>query len=333
MNIKAVAKRANVSTATVSRTINDSSKVKPETAERVRQAIQELNFYPNTHARTLVSGRSRMLGLIISDITNPFFPELVKSFEDQAVQRGQEVIIGNTDYKPKRMVGCIRRMLERKVDGVAILTSETDPELLAELTRRNIPMVLLDAARTGVHSATVRIDYPQGIRQALEHLFSLNHRRIAFIAGPQDLQSARTRREAFVAGLKERRIAVRPEMIAQGDHRIEGGFAAMQTLLKLPELPTAVIASNDLTAIGALDAIYGAGLKVPQDISLVGFDDISFAHLTQPRLTTVLLSRTQIAVTAFAALEKLIRNENDKPEYVIATRLVLRASTAIYSPE
>jgi len=132
MNIKEVAKRAKVSTATVSRTINDSEKVRPGTAARVRQAIEELNFYPNTHARTLVSGRSRMLGLIISDITNPFFPELVKSFEDQAVERGQEVIIGNTDYNPKRMAGCIRRMVERKVDGVAIMTSEADPALVME---------------------------------------------------------------------------------------------------------------------------------------------------------------------------------------------------------
>ena len=329
MNIKQVAKRANVSTATVSRTINESSKVKPETAARVRAAIEELNFYPNTHARTLVSGRSRMLGLIISDITNPFFPELVKSFEDQAVQRGQEVIIGNTDYKTKRMAGCIRRMLERKVDGVAILTSETDPELLAELTRRDIPMVLLDAAtQAGTHSATVRLDYRQGIREALEHLWSLNHRRIAFIAGPLVLLSARIRREAFVAGLKAHKLPVSPEMIEQGDHRIEGGFSAMQNLLKLPELPTAVIASNDLTAIGALNAIHDAGLRVPVDISLVGFDDIAFAHLTQPRLTTVLLSRKDIAVAAFTALEKLIRNEKHEGEYVIPAHLVLRSSTA-----
>src|SRR5437016_13647621 len=144
MNIREVAKRAKVSTATVSRTINDSEKVKPGTAERVRKAIEELNFYPNTHARTLVSGRSRMLGLIISDITNPFYPELVKSFEDQAVERGQEVIIGNTDYNTKRMAGCIRRMVERKVDGVAIMTSEADPGLITELTRRNIPTVFMD---------------------------------------------------------------------------------------------------------------------------------------------------------------------------------------------
>lgn len=328
MNIKEVAKRAHVSTATVSRTINDPSKVKPHTAERVRKAIKDLNFYPNTHARTLVSGRSRMLGLIISDITNPFFPELVKSFEDQAVQRGQEVIIGNTDYKPKRMAGCIRRMLERKVDGVAILTSESDSELLAELTRRNIPMVLLDTVRSGAHSATVTVDYAQGIREALEHLFSLNHERIAFISGPLDLHSARVRRTAFVCGMKARGITIEPEMIEKGDHRIEGGLIAMKHLLGLKQPPTAVMASNDLTAIGALGAIHDTGLKVPDDISLIGFDDISFAHLTQPRLTTVLLSRTQIAMTAFAALQKLIANEKEQFDYTIPTHLVMRASTS-----
>jgi DNA-binding LacI/PurR family transcriptional regulator len=327
MNIKEVAKRARVSTATVSRTINDSEKVKPGTAARVRKAIEDLNFYPNTHARTLVSGRSRMLGLIISDITNPFFPELVKSFEDQAVEGGQEVIIANTDYSPKRMAGCIRRMVERKVDGVAIMTSEADPALFTELTRRNIPTVFMDTGKAGPYSANVRIDYTQGVHEALQHLFALNHRRIAFIAGPMNLESARTRRDAFLSGLKSRGLSERA-MIEKGDHRIEGGATAMRSLLKLPQRPTAVVASNDLTAIGALRAILDAGLRVPNDISLIGFDDISFAHLTQPPLTTVILSRIQLAVTAFAALEALIRKEDGRHvDYLIPTHLVIRGST------
>ena len=171
MNIKEVAKRARVSTATVSRTINDSEKVKPGTAARVRKAIEELNFYPNTHARTLVSGRSRMLGLIISDITNPFFPELVKSFEDQAVQRGQEVIIGNTDYNPKRMAGCIRRMVERKVDGVAIMTSEADPGAGHRTHAKKHPHCFYGYRQAGPHSANIRIDYAQGIHEALDISF------------------------------------------------------------------------------------------------------------------------------------------------------------------
>jgi DNA-binding LacI/PurR family transcriptional regulator len=327
MNIKEVAKRAKVSTATVSRTINNSEKVKPATAERVRQAIEELNFYPNTHARTLVSGRSRMLGLIISDITNPFFPELVKSFEDQAVQRGKEVIIGNTDYNPKRMAGCIRRMVERKVDGVAIMTSEGDPALMVELTRRNIPTVFMDTGKPGPHCANIRVDYAQGIHEAVQHLTALNHRRIAFITGPMNLESARIRRAAFVSGMKSRGLFDQA-MIEKGNHRIDGGAMAMRSLLKMPQRPTAVIASNDLSAIGALGAIHEIGLRVPDDISLIGFDDISFAHLTQPPLTTVILSRTQLAVMAFAALDALIHKESSSHEdLMIPTHLVMRKST------
>lgn len=328
MNIKEVAKLAKVSTATVSRTINGSEKVSARTAERVHKAIKELNFYPNTHARTLVSGRSRMLGLIISDITNPFFPELVKHFEDQAVQKGLEVIIANTDYKPKRMAECVRRMLERKVDGAAIMTSEADPSLLVELSRRDIPMVFMDTGTTTTRTANIVIDYGQGIQEALQHLFSLNHRRIGFISGPLNLQSAKRRLDAFVAGMQARGIKTDAELIEKGDHRIEGGVSAMRNLLRLKEPPTAVIASNDLTAIGALGTIHDAGLEVPRDISLIGFDDISFAHLTQPPLTTILLSRSQLAVTALAALEKLIRREsNEAADYSISTHLVLRGST------
>jgi DNA-binding LacI/PurR family transcriptional regulator len=327
MNIKEVAKKARVSTATVSRTINDSTKVKPATAARVRKAIEELNFFPNTHARTLVSGRSRILGLIISDITNPFFPDLVKSFEDQAVQRGKEVIIGNTDYNPKRMAGCIRRMVERKVDGVAIMTSETDPALMTELTRRNIPTVFMDTGKPGPHSANIQIDYAQGIREAVQHLIALNHRRIAFITGPMNLESARTRCTGFISALKALDL-FDETLIQTGNHRIEGGASAMRTLLKLEHRPTAVIASNDLTAIGALGAIHEMGLKVPDDISLIGFDDISFAHLTQPPLTTVILSRTELAIMAFAALDALIHGKYASlKDLTVPTHLVMRGST------
>src|SRR6202035_5505416 len=177
MNIKEVAKRAKVSTATVSRTINDSEKVRPATAARVRKAIEELNFYPNTHARTLVSGRSRMYGLIISDITNPFFPELVKSFEDIAVAHGQEVLIANTNYDPERMKICVTRMLQRKVDGVAIMTSEMDDRLVEVFSRRHVPLVFLDTGIPAPGVSCVRIDYSAGIDAAVHHLIELGHKR------------------------------------------------------------------------------------------------------------------------------------------------------------
>jgi DNA-binding LacI/PurR family transcriptional regulator len=327
MNIREVAKRARVSTATVSRTINGSDKVKPATAARVRKAIEELNFLPNSHARTLVSGKSHILGLIISDITNPFFPDLVKSFEDEAVERGKEVIIGNTDYNPKRMAGCIRRMVERKVDGVAIMTSESDPALVEELTRRNIPTVFMDTGKPGPHCANIRVDYGRGIQEALQHLFALNHRRIAFITGPMNLASAETRCSVFVSTLKARGI-FDEALIEKGNHRIEGGAIAMRNFLKLARRPTAVIASNDLTAIGALGVIHEMGMRVPEDISLIGFDDIAFARLTNPPLTTILLSRRQLATMALAALDALIQgNRQSLTDLTIPTHLVMRSST------
>jgi LacI family transcriptional regulator len=207
------------------------------------------------------------------------------------------------------------------------MTSEAEPALMTELTRRGIPTVFMDTGKPGPHSANIRIDYAQGIHEALQHLVSLNHRRIGFISGPLNLESARIRHAAFISGMESRGLAA-CGVIEKANHRIDGGAAAMHRLLELPQRPTAVISSNDLTAIGALGAILEGGLRIPEDISLIGFDDISFAHLTQPPLTTIQLSRTQLAVTAFAALEALIRNENGShTDYTIPTHLIMRGST------
>src|SRR6202795_1571562 len=274
MNIKEVAKLAKVSTATVSRTINGSEKVRPRTPERVRKAIADLKFYPNTHARTLVSGRSRLLGLIISDITNPFFPELVKSFEGEALRHGREVLIGNTDYDPKRMAACIGRMMERKVDGVAIMTSETDPLLLAELANREIPTVLMDTGKSSPLSVRVNIDHAQGIYEALDHLFALNHTRIAFISGPMSLQSPRVRHEAFVSHMKANGVAVDRTQLMTGNHRTDGGVQAMRQLLRLHKPPTATADDGKLVsrAIGSYSVSRAwsssSGVKAPGKLSI-----------------------------------------------------------------
>jgi len=198
MNIKEVAARANLSTATVSRTINNSGLVRPGTAEKVQRAIRELGYYPNTQARALVSGRSRMFGLIISDIVNPFFPELVKSFEFAAIHHGYEVIVANTDYDSDRMSGCVRRMIERKVDGVAVMTSELDRHLLDELSHRRLPIVFLDVGKLKPLISNINVDYSRGIGEAVQHIVSLGHQRVGFVSGPLTLKSARTRRSAFL---------------------------------------------------------------------------------------------------------------------------------------
>jgi DNA-binding LacI/PurR family transcriptional regulator len=331
MNIKAVAKRAKVSTATVSRTMNGSAKVSPETAERVRQAIEALNFYPDTNARALGSGRSNLYGLIISDITNPFFPELVKSFEDIAVLHGQEVLIANTNYDPERMKICVRRMLQRKVDGVAIMTSEMDDRLIEDFSRRQIPLVFLDTGMPAPGVSCVRIDYSAGVDSAMEHLIKLGHHRIAFISGPMKLASARMRYKAFMESTARDHLDDNPRLIEEGNHRVDGGHSAMQKILASGARPTAVLASNDLTAIGAMGAIAEAGLRVPQDISVVGYDDIQLSAFTMPPLTTVRLPRAEIANAAFHALLNAKQTDGSAPvqgeEHMVLPKLVARKST------
>lgn len=325
MNIREVARRAKVSTATVSRTINGSDKVTPETKERVQRAIEELGFYPNTWARALGSGRSNLYGLIISDITNPFFPELVKSFEDIAVQNGQEVLVANTNYDAARMELCVRRMLQRKVDGVAIMTSEMDARLITEFQNRDIPVVFLDTGTAENLTSNILVDYAAGVDGAVEHIVGLGHTEIAFISGPAMLRSARVRREAFVGCLERRGIGA--DWIEEGNHQVDGGHVAMVRLLNRRRRPTAVLASNDMTAIGALGAIHEAGLRVPEDISIVGFDDIQISAFTQPALTTVGLSRDEIARVAFRALYSVRQNGGKGGEYEVQPALVVRRST------
>jgi len=331
MNITAVAKRAGVSTATVSRVINGTARVSPSTAERVREAVEELNFYPDVNARALGSGRSGLYGLIISDITNPYFPELVKAFEDIAVEHGQDVLIANTDYNPKRMEMCVIRMLQRKVDGVAIMTSEMEERLIRTLGQRQIPTVFMDTAAGGQAANTVNVDYAHGVTEAMQYLFGLGHTEIAFISGPLTLSSARVRAEAFQSALRERGVKMHPEWLQESDHHVEGGHHAMKRILDSGRMPTAVLGSNDLTAIGAMGAIHDRGLDIPGDISVIGFDNIELSGYTSPALTTLHVPRRELASTAFRALfhgrETAPAEGGRNRQHVIKTKLVVREST------
>jgi LacI family transcriptional regulator len=325
-----VARRARVSITTVSRAINSPALVEPETAKRVWKAIEELKYYPNSQARSLVSGRSRILGLIVSDITNPFFPELVQGFEDVVVQHGYDILVSSTNYDSGRMALCVRRMLERKVEGVAIMTSEMDESLIELLARRNVPTVFLDVVTPRPHVSNVVVDYTTGIQQAVDHLVGLNHRRIGFISGPLGLKSAQIRRTAFMDCMIRYGIIEDESLVRVGDHKVQGGVSAMNELLALPEHPTAVLASNDLTAVGMISAIRRAGLSVPDDISVVGFDDIWLAEFTEPPLTTVRLSRKLVAEQACKALLSELDPSLGEPvqdEYLVPTQLIVREST------
>ena len=331
MSITAVAKKAKVSKATVSRVMNGTAVVSPKTADRVRRAVEELNFHPDINARTLGSGRSGLYGLIISDITNPYFPELVKAFEEIAVEHGQDVLISNTDYDPQRMERCVMRMLQRKVDGVAIMTSEMEESLIRSFSARQIPTVFMDASTNVRGAAVVSVDYAAGVGEALEHLFELGHKKIAFISGPLRLASAEVRSSAFAKKMRRHGIKVDPRLLEEGDHRIGGGFEAMERILHRGGKPTAVMASNDLTAIGAMGALQKAGFSIPRDVSVVGFDDIQLSAYTSPPLTTVHVPRRELAATAFRSLFRTpgdrVKKTSRRNITLIEPKLLVRSST------
>lgn len=331
MDILQVAKRANVSTATVSRVLNGFPGVRPKTLARVRRAIEDLNYVPNPNARSLRVGRTRLFGLIVSDVNNPFFPELIDAFESLAVAEGIEVIFTHTNYDPERLHRCVRRMIERSVDAIALMTSEIEEKSLRQATRAGVPLVLMNQRKLVGKYPNVLVEYATGFREALDHLLALGHRDIGFIAGPQSLNSARGRMEAFKAALKTHGLPLRAEWVAIGDMRVEGGRAAMDRLLACRPRPAAIVASNDLMAVGALQAAHEAKVRVPQELSLIGFDDVPIAGMVHPALTTIRHPRREVAARAFAALQQALRGEKQVANVILHPHLVVRDSTGPFA--
>jgi LacI family transcriptional regulator len=330
-DIRAVAAVAKVSIATVSRTMNGSLLVSEHLKKRVWQAVKQLNYLPNTHARTLVSGRSRLLGIIVENISNPFFPDLIQSFEEIAVAAGYEILVSSTNSDPEVLAQCARRMLERKVDGVAVMTFGEEEPVLDQLVHRGVPIVLAEFKLDDPKASTILLDYNTGIRAAVQHLARLGHRNIAFLAGPHSLHSAITREDDFRDAIEAARLPLEKNWIIECDHTLKGGVTGFERLRKLGDSPTAIVCSNDMTAIGVLRAASAAGLRVPQDLSVVGLDDIDFAEYTLPPLTTIRLSRAELARAAFEAL-RIQAEEPENPklkrEFLVSTSLVVRGTTA-----
>jgi DNA-binding LacI/PurR family transcriptional regulator len=330
MDIREIALKAKVSTATVSRAINHIPTVDPQLAKRVWKVVDELGYFPNTQARALVSGHSRIFGLIVSEITNPFFPEIVQTFENLAVENNYEILLTSTIHDPKRMESAVRRMIERRVDGVAILTFGMEETLLDHLRFRKVPLVFVDVGPNAPGIVNIRINYLNGIRQAVQHLAALRHVRIAFISGPPHLKSAMVRKAAFKTSMTE--IGLSPDLIIEGNHAMDGGMRAFLEFKKLRDRPTAALCSNDMTAIGVMREAYDQDIKIPNDFSVVGFDDIRLAEFTIPPLTTVQMSQMELAKIAFHALLNETQREspsNERCEYALNTSLVLRRSTAL----
>jgi len=325
-----VAKHAGVSKSTVSRVLNLSSSVDPYTRRRVLQAAQELNYYPNASAQRLARGRSDFFGLLISDIENPVFPEMIKSFENAAAAKGYDLLLCTTNYDAHRMHTAVRRMIENGVRGVAIMTSSATEEVAQQLALRQIATVVIDLEVSRRYIGSVTIDYNGGVSQAIEHLAQLGHEKIAFIAGPDERRSARHYRETVLRILSER--GMRLERIVDSDQTLEGGRAAVRKISQGSQSPTALICINDLTAIGAVTALQDAGIGVPRHVSVLGCEDIYMARFVNPPLTTVRLDRTTLGKMAFDVLEKMsIGEQRSGIRSVLQTQLIVRGSTAARS--
>ncbi|MGI8960663.1 MAG: LacI family DNA-binding transcriptional regulator, partial [Bryobacteraceae bacterium] len=263
--MKDVAERSGVSESTVSHVLNKTKFVSPEVSERVLEAMRELNFHGNAHARRLARGQSDFLGLIISDIENPFFPGLIKAFESAALKHGFDVLLATTNYEPTRTEKAFQKMIENKTPAVAVMTSRVDPERARLLEDNGVASVFLDSGSIGRLRSNVRLNYANGAVKVINYLHNLGHRHFAYISGPQNRPSHMAYREAVRGALNH--LALIPILI-EGENTVASGEMAIRSLLSGRPFPTAILCSNDLTAIGVLKALFQAGIQVPGDVSV-----------------------------------------------------------------
>lgn len=322
-----VATRAGVSPATVSRVLNKTHYISDQTKKRVLEVVDELNYYKNVHARRLATGQSDLFGLVISEIANPYFPEVIRGFQAAAWDRGLDVLLLNTEYSRTRTQSVIRKLVESDVRGVAIMTSSIDSTATSALAEAGIGVVFCNFCSADKLVSNISIDYNRGILQAIEHVAALGHRRAAVIAGPEANRTAANIKQALVAGLTKR--GMKPFPVTSSDYRVDAGASAVRDILSAPDIPTVIFCGSDLIAMGAMSTLEAAGVKIPEDVSIIGIDDISFAFLARPPLTTISVPRERLGTTAFEALEKILKLKRHKgEEYYLETELVVRKSTA-----
>ncbi len=330
VTMKDVAQAAGVSTTTVSHVINNTRYVQQETRQRVEQAMQDLGYHPSSVARGLRLGVTKTIGLILPDVANPFFAEVSRQIEDFGYHQGYSVILCNSDNNLQKQHEYVNTLLAKQVDGVIFISAGESLEDLSRLTASGIPIVVADR-EVPLHLAdVVMLDNEKAGFKAAQHLIELGHRHIACITGPSHLSPSMLRMEGYRRALQQAGIDFDPALVVQGDFRIDGGKQAMQTLLnRLPSL-TAVFALNDMMAIGAISALRDAGLRVPQDVSVVGFDDIVIAALVDPPLTTIAQPIKDIARWATSLLIAKMgkrKTEGENRRIALDAGLIVRQST------
>jgi DNA-binding LacI/PurR family transcriptional regulator len=281
--------------------MNNVGMVKGATRARVMKAIQELNYHPNLHARSLAGGKSRTLGIIVSNMENPFFLDVFRSLEADAHERHYEVVVANTDYRSEQLVSSVRLMIGRRVAGLAAIVSEMEPDLIEELTESRIPVVFYDVGAPRQNITNIRVNYKKGIAKVVEYLHSLGHSRMAFIGHHGRLWPINERCQAVLDAVS--RYLPRGEVHTAADaDGLEGGRQATRDLLASGYRPTAIICVNDFMAVGALRELRDQGLRVPEDVSVTGFDNVRLSQFCHPALTTVHIPRDRIGHIAFECL-------------------------------
>lgn len=326
--IRDVAQQAGVSKSTVSRVFNRSNLVDSETRRRVLETARKLDYHPNASAKQLArGGRSDFFGLLISDIENPVFPEIIKGFGTAAAARGFDLFLCTTDYHAERAQGAVRKMVENAVRGVAIMTSSLTEEIAVPLAARDIPVVMLDLQDTRRHISSIAIDYSNGVSEAMEHLAQLGHKQLAFLAGPDDRRSSRRYREAILCALREHKLGL--QQVIECDQTLEGGRAAVWKLATTTPAPTALVCVNDMTAIGAVAALREMGISVPRQVSVLGCEDIYMTRFVDPPITTIRFDRKSLGRMALEVLEKMSKSKPRKGmREQVETKLIVRSSTA-----
>jgi len=328
--LKDVARLAGVSTATVSRVVNNSNNVDPDTRSKVRKALKQLGYKPSRVARRLrvAHGKTNMLGLIIPDIQNLFFAEIARGVEDVGYANNYAVLLCNSDESAKKEKFYLDVMRAEHVDGIIFPPlNETDPEVTT-LVRSGMPVVCVDRSVSNISVDTVEVNNHRGAHLAVEFLISKGHRRIGFISGRPDISTSRERKRGYQDTLKAHGVEVNPGLIRIGDYKQESGRLLTEQLLDLQERPTALFVANNLMTLGSLAAIHNRGLRVPDDIAVIGFDDLPWAESINPPLTVVRQPAYEVGQKAAKLLFERLAEPGRKPTRIsLDPTLVIRRSS------
>lgn len=328
ISIKDIAKAAGVSHATVSRALHSSDLVRPETAQRIRTIAQQFGYSPNAVGRSLATSRTQTIGVVVTTIADPIVAEMVSGVEAVARAHGYSVYLANCQADPETELQVVQSFHERRVDGILVFASRVGALYEPIVEQMRTPIILINNQHPSSYKYSVNIDSIPGSRAAVGHLIELGHRNIAYLGDRFGYQTDLDRFSGYRQALELAGIQARTEWIVHGDGKIEGGTLAMRKLLALPTVPSAVFCYNDMTAIGALRAIHEQSLRVPADISLVGFDDLLLASHTTPPLTTVSQPKHQMGRMAAETLLRILAGHDGESRTEVGGDLILRASTA-----